>query len=337
MKEPRDERGSTSYENSNPAVFARSHFRDAHWVPLYWKVLQPARRGSGAVDPERAIRCGAKQLRRLGPFQDRAIQPPRGCAPASSRRSTGCATSGSRPGSRCAASTRRASRGSGAECRWRGRRMGCPVRRCAAANQPVHRRSPEQVEVIQKINGYFNNLKNLEGDFLQTDADDKRKKGKFYIERPGKVRFDYSLPSKQKIISNGKYLAIEDHDLNTTDRYPLESTPFRLLLTKEVDLMRDANIIALDAGDNVVVVTVQDKEAGNGGQIRLFFDWPKLQLKEWIISDPQGLNTRIQLAEMQSEQGCRPEAVHIFARCGPAEVQGWSELSDFVYEPTLAS
>ena len=167
--------------------------------------------------------------------------------------------------------------------------------------------APEQVAIIQKINGYFNELKNLEGDFLQTDADDKRKKGKFYIERPGKVRFDYSLPSKQKIISNGKYLAIEDHDLNTTDRYPLESTPFRLLLTKDVDLMRDAHILALDAGDNVVVVTLQDKEAGNGGQIRLFFDWPTLQLKEWIISDPQGLNTRIQLAAMQLNKEADPK------------------------------
>ena len=167
--------------------------------------------------------------------------------------------------------------------------------------------APEQVAIIQKINGYFNELKNLEGDFQQTDADDKRKKGKFYIERPGKVRFDYSLPSRQKIISNGKYLAIEDHDLNTADRYPLESTPFRLLLTKDVDLMRDAHILALDAGDNVVVVTLQDKEAGNGGQIRLFFDWPALQLKEWIISDPQGLNTRIQLADMQINKDADPK------------------------------
>jgi outer membrane lipoprotein-sorting protein len=167
--------------------------------------------------------------------------------------------------------------------------------------------APEQVAIIGKINAYFNNLKNLEGEFLQTDADDKRKKGKFYIERPGKVRFDYSLPSRQKIISNGKYLAIEDHDLNTTDRYPLESTPFRLLLTKEVDLMKDANILALDVGDNVVVVTVQDKEANNGGQIRLFFDWPQLQLKEWIISDPQGLNTRIQLADMALNKDADPK------------------------------
>jgi outer membrane lipoprotein-sorting protein len=167
--------------------------------------------------------------------------------------------------------------------------------------------APEQVAIIGKINAYFNDLKNLEGEFLQTDADDKRKKGKFYIERPGKVRFDYSLPSRQKIISNGKYLAIEDHDLNTTDRYPLESTPFRLLLTKDVDLMKDANILALDVGDKVVVVTLQDKESNNGGQIRLFFDWPQLQLKEWIISDPQGLNTRIQLAEMQLNKDADPK------------------------------
>jgi outer membrane lipoprotein-sorting protein len=184
--------------------------------------------------------------------------------------------------------------------------------------------APEQVEIIQKINGYFNDLKNLEGDFLQTDADDKRKKGKFYIERPGKVRFDYSLPSKQKIISNGKYLAIEDHDLNTTDRYPLESTPFRLLLTKEVDLMKDANIIALDVGDNVVVVTVQDKEAGNGGQIRLFFDWPKLQLKEWIISDPQGLNTRIQLAEMHLNKDADPKLFTFSPDVGLPKFRGGS-------------
>jgi outer membrane lipoprotein-sorting protein len=159
--------------------------------------------------------------------------------------------------------------------------------------------SPEQMAVVDKINGYFNNMTNLEGTFQQTDADEKRKKGKFFIERPGKLRFDYSLPSKQKIISDGKYLAIEDHDLNTTDRYPLNSTPFRLLLSQNVDLVRDARILALDVGQDVVVITVEDKQSDTGGQIRLFFDYPELKLKEWIISDPQGLNTRIQVADVE--------------------------------------
>jgi outer membrane lipoprotein-sorting protein len=169
------------------------------------------------------------------------------------------------------------------------------------------RNTPEQVAVIEQLNGYFNNMTNLEGTFLQTDADDKRKKGRFYIERPGKLRFDYSLPSKQKIISDGKYLALEDHDLNTTDRYPIESTPFRLLLTKNVDLLRDARIYSLDVGQDVVVITLEDKKSDGGGQIRMFFEWPQVKLKEWIISDPQGLNTRIQVADLELNKSVKPE------------------------------
>ncbi len=167
--------------------------------------------------------------------------------------------------------------------------------------------APEQTAIVEKINAYFNDMTNLEGDFLQTDADNKSRKGKFFLERPGKVLFDYSLPSKQKIISNGKYLAIEDHDLDTTDRYPLDSTPFRLLLKERVNLAEDAYIAALDVGEDIVVLTVEDKEARGGGQIRLFFDWPEIQLREWIITDAQGLNTRIELASLEADKEVDPK------------------------------
>jgi outer membrane lipoprotein-sorting protein len=184
--------------------------------------------------------------------------------------------------------------------------------------------APEQIAIVDQINGYFNTIKNLEGRFVQTDANDARKKGKFFIERPGKVRFDYGPPSRQKIISNGEYLAIEDHDLRTTDRYPLDSTPFRLLLKEKVDLANDARIIALDVGENLVVLTVEDKEARGGGQIRLFFDWPTVQLKEWIITDAQGLNTRIQLAELQTNKEADPKLFTFSKELGLPQFKGGS-------------
>ncbi len=157
----------------------------------------------------------------------------------------------------------------------------------------------EALQIIASINAYFNTMTTMQGTFLQTDADNKQKRGKFVFERPGKVRFDYNLPSKQKIISDGKYLAIEDHDLRTSDRYPLESTPFRMLLAKDVDFLRDARIISLDQGPDVIILAIEDKSQDAGGQIRLFFSKPDLQLKEWIITDPQGLNTRIQITELK--------------------------------------
>lgn len=157
----------------------------------------------------------------------------------------------------------------------------------------------EAVGRIRAINDYFNKTANMQGLFIQTDADNTQKKGKFYFERPGKVRFDYSTPSKQKIISDGKYLAIEDHDLKTSDRYPLDSTPFRMLLAKEVDFIRDARILGLDETANTVILTVEDKSADAGGQIRLFFTKPDLLLKEWLITDAQGLTTKIELQNLE--------------------------------------
>ncbi len=157
------------------------------------------------------------------------------------------------------------------------------------------------MQAIVKINAYFNGMANLSGTFLQTDPDGKQKRGKFYMARPGKVRFEYGAPSHLQIISDGQYLAIEDHDLNTTDRYPIEMTPFRLLLSQTVDLANDANILSVEQGDTDVVIVVEDKKGGSG-RIRLFFNKADMSLKEWIITDAQGLDTRIQVGNLEQNK-----------------------------------
>ena len=170
---------------------------------------------------------------------------------------------------------------------------------------PAPAPAPVQVsdqEVIAKVNDYFNKLTNLEGDFVQTDPDSTQKHGKFYFARPGRLRFDYALPSRLKIISNGYYLAIEDYALNTSDKYPLEMTPFRLLLSETVDLARDANIFGIEQGADTIVITVEDKKGDAAGRISLFFDKAVTSLKEWIITDAQGLNTRIVVSNLEQNK-----------------------------------
>ena len=58
----------------------------------------------------------------------------------------------------------------------------------------------------------------MQGSFLQTGADNRRMKGKFYLSRPGRFRFDYARPSRQIVVSDGRYLAIQDLDLNNEDQ-----------------------------------------------------------------------------------------------------------------------
>ncbi len=156
-----------------------------------------------------------------------------------------------------------------------------------------------QTKLVQKVSDYFSSLQNLRGAFVQIGADNKRMKGKFFVKRPGRFRFDYSLPSKQVIVSDGQYLAIQDFDLNNEDRVSLDQTPFRLLLRKDVDLLRDAKIIEVQQADDLIVLGLQDKDPDTPGKIKLFLATkPNLELKEWITTDAQGLDTRIEVSEL---------------------------------------
>lgn len=157
----------------------------------------------------------------------------------------------------------------------------------------------KQTEVVKTVSKYFSDLKSLKGLFVQTGADNKRMKGKFYVLRPGRFRFDYSPPSRQIIVSDGNYLAIQDLDLNNEDRVALDQTPFRLLLRKDVDLLRDAKIVEVQQATDLLVVAIQDKSPDSPGRIKLFLATkPSLELKEWVTTDAQGLDTRIEISQL---------------------------------------
>ena len=159
--------------------------------------------------------------------------------------------------------------------------------------------SQRQLEVVDLVSAYFRELHTLKGRFVQTSADNKRMRGKFYVKRPGRFRFDYARPSRQIVISDGRYLAIQDLDLNNEDRVALNQTPFRLVLRSDVDLVRDARIIEVRESEDMIVVGLQDKDPDAPGQIRLFLTTkPRLELKEWITKDAQGLDTRVEVSDL---------------------------------------
>ena len=160
-----------------------------------------------------------------------------------------------------------------------------------------------QIEIVKSVNDYFNGLENLKGAFLQTTSDNKRLKGKFFMKRPGRIRFEYSPPSRQLIISDGQQISIQDLDINTDDRVMVDQTPFRVLLKKDVDLLRDARILEVQEAPDLAIVTIQDKSKDASGKVRLFMAVaPALELKEWVTTDAQGLDTRLEVSALDKTQ-----------------------------------
>lgn len=169
----------------------------------------------------------------------------------------------------------------------------------AEAGQSGIELSERQLAVVRQVSEYFNTLENLRGNFVQTNAEKQRLRGKFFVKRPGRLRFEYAPPSKQLIVADGQYLQIADLDINTDDRLLLDQTTFRILLRKDVDLLRDARILEVQEADDLVIVALQDKSADAPGRIRLFMSKsPNLDLKEWVTTDAQGLDTRIEVSSL---------------------------------------
>lgn len=175
----------------------------------------------------------------------------------------------------------------------------------AAAEPPVSgiTLDARQVELVKKVNDYFNALDNLRGAFLQTTSDNKRLKGKFFIKKPGRVRFEYAPPSRQLIISDGQQISIQDLDIKTDDRIMVDKTPFRVLFKKDVDLLRDARILEVQEAADLMIVGLQDISKDASGKIRLFMALePGLELKEWVTTDAQGLDTRLEVHGLDKSQ-----------------------------------
>jgi outer membrane lipoprotein-sorting protein len=159
----------------------------------------------------------------------------------------------------------------------------------------------EQVKAVQRINAYFNGITNLQGSFEQVDSNNKRSTGRFYVQRPGKIRFDYAPPSGLRIVADGHSLAIEDSDLKTVEKYPIGSTPFKLLLSEAVDLGRDARVVGVESQEGTLAISLEDKSGDAAGTIKLLFEsGSDLQLKQWTITDAQGLTTRVTVNDVVS-------------------------------------
>jgi outer membrane lipoprotein-sorting protein len=149
---------------------------------------------------------------------------------------------------------------------------------------------------IEKANAYFNSATNMTGDFVQIGPDGKRSEGKIFVQRPGKLRFEYAPPATLEIVADGLSVAVHDRKTATKDIYFISQTPLKFLLKDQVDLSRDVKIIDVKSEPAAVTILVEDKATfGGTSQIKLVFDPVKFTLKQWQVTDPQGYQTLVSL------------------------------------------
>jgi outer membrane lipoprotein-sorting protein len=154
-----------------------------------------------------------------------------------------------------------------------------------------------------KVSTYLSSLSTLVGNFVQVGPDGSKTKGDFYIQKPGKVRFEYDPPTPIAMISDGSSLAVRDRKLATQDIYPLSQTPLRYLLSDRIDLLKDTNVVNVSADDQFISVTIEEKSAVIGtSRLMLMLGAKDNQLKQWTVTDPQGYDTTVAVYNLDTSK-----------------------------------
>jgi outer membrane lipoprotein-sorting protein len=159
----------------------------------------------------------------------------------------------------------------------------------------------KQRALVERVNVYLMSLQTLIGDFVQVGPDGRKVEGKFYLQKPGRIRFEYNPPSPIELVADGSSVVVRDRKLGTQDLYPLSQTPLRFLLADRIDLLHDTNVIAISADDMFISVMIEEKQTlGGTHRVMLMFNAKDTLLKQWTITDPQGYDTTVALSNLEA-------------------------------------
>lgn len=176
----------------------------------------------------------------------------------------------------------------------------------AGAANPISL-SPEQTESINKISAYMNSFMTLQGEFTQTGPTGRVSKGQMYLSKPGKLRFDYAAPNPFLLVSDGRWVTFKNRAKEKGDQFPLATTPLRLVVSKEIDLLSETKVMGFEQADGITSVVLEERDGVLGGQIVLVFDETQNLLQQWIIIDGKGRRTTVELANLVADVEIDPK------------------------------
>jgi outer membrane lipoprotein-sorting protein len=168
-----------------------------------------------------------------------------------------------------------------------------------------------QREIADKISAYLSGIRTLVGNFVQVAADGSKTQGQLYLQKPGRVRFEYDDPSPIQLIADGSSVVVRDRKLATQDLYPLSQTPLRFLLADRVDLVKETNVVGVYTDDIFTTIVVEESALGGKHKLMLMFGAKDMILKQWTITDPQGFDTTVAVYNLDTTKKPDPSLFKI--------------------------
>ena len=178
--------------------------------------------------------------------------------------------------------------------------VALPLKSVQAAPSPVE----ERLKTVSKVEKYLRDLKTMKARFTQTAPNGEKTSGVFYLQRPGKMRFEYDPPIDDFIVADGLFIYFYDAEMENQSSTAIGNSLADFILRENIHLSGDVKILdmkegVMDEAKTLEVTLAQAADPGAGSLTMIFRQKP-MQLLSWVINDAQGLTTTVALWETHS-------------------------------------
>jgi len=173
--------------------------------------------------------------------------------------------------------------------------------------------NPNTANEVQRAENYLRNLGTVKADFIQRAGEGAQLSGTFYLNRPGKLRFEYNEVD-DFIVADGLFIYFYDSEMKEQTNAPIGQTLADFLLRKDLSLTEDLRVQDIQDVPSYKILTLVERDDEASGAVKLFFSKAPYALKKWQVIDATGLTTEITLNNMQRDVELRPA---LFAYIAP--------------------
>jgi outer membrane lipoprotein-sorting protein len=168
----------------------------------------------------------------------------------------------------------------------------------ALAQAPAPALSPQDQADIARVEAYLNSIHTLKARFQQIAPNGQPSGGQAWLERPGRMRFQYDPPSPFLLVAGHGLLVFHDAQLQQTSNIPLGRTPLGLLLQDNLRLSGGVTVTQVTRYPGQLQVTLLRTATPSDGTLTLIFADNPLALRSWTVVDAQRRETRISLFDV---------------------------------------
>lgn len=167
--------------------------------------------------------------------------------------------------------------------------------------------SPVDRPAIMRIEGYLSSIKSIASQFSQISPSGDISAGKFYLQRPGKLRMEYNPPVPVLVVASDGSFVYYDKELQQVTNVSLDSTLVGFLARDKVKFDDSVSIVHFERGPKSLRIGIVQANKPDEGSMTLEFSDKPLVLKNIIITDSAGLSTIVSLADARFGVKLDPE------------------------------